>query len=392
MRAITVAALAVVVLVVGAGAGYLAGTANVGTTTSVSTFITTTTATSTVVSTLEFTTTATLETTPSTIVWGMPVPIASVETGNVTVGGSPYFIAVNPNANRIYLASGSDVIVVVDSVSHTVITRITLPAPSEGGIVADYKTGMVYASMQAGVAEISGTTNKVVGELPFNFGYKSIAFDQQTETIYGSPETSRGGLIGADVRTGAVTLNISIGYWANSILVNPQADMIYAVGCNQMGLVCDSTVSVVNGTSSSLVKQIALGSAYYSTATIDGKRGFVYISGESRLVELDRVGNIVYSTYPDTCGPFIAMADDSSANQVIMAPQNYSYLLFYSGLFGNLLNMYSLSDAPQYVAFNPNTNETYVVVSESLHAFHGVAGTGHVNGTLIGANQNCLPP
>jgi hypothetical protein len=54
--------------------------------------------------------------------------------------------------------------------------------------------------------------------------------------------------------------------------------------------------------------------------------------------------------------------------------------------------MYSLPVVPQYVAFNPATNETYAIVSESLLAFHSAATTGHVNETLIGADQFCNPP
>jgi hypothetical protein len=107
-------------------------------------------------------------------------------------------------------------------------------------------------------------------------------------------------------------------------------------------------------------------------------------------VALNPYGTVIYNYYPDTCGPFIGMADDPALNQVIMAPQNYNYLLVYNG-FGNLLNMYSLPDSPQFVAFNPVTNETYVIVSESLLTFKGVVSVGHVNDILIGAGQFCSP-
>jgi hypothetical protein len=85
------------------------------------------------------------------------------------------------------------------------------------------------------------------------------------------------------------------------------------------------------------------------------------------------------------------MADDPALNQVILAPQDYNYLLVYNGWFGSLVNMYSLPATPQYVAFNPVTNETYVILSESLLAFKGAASTGHVNETLIGAGHDCPP-
>lgn len=387
MRNEAIAALLVVAIIAGAGVGYLIGNANERTITSVSTFATTSTTT----------VTFTAVNTAATIIWGTPIPITSIETGNITIGGSPYAIAVNPNASRIYVAGGSNILTVVDAASHTVIARVTLPGASSSGIAIDYKTGTVYVLIEGGIAVVNGTTNTVVKELPANFGYRSIAFDSSTDILYGSPETVSfsnpvGYLVGVDARTGAITANVSIGYWASDIVVNSQLNLIYAVGCNQQGLVCDSTISVVNGTSAKLMNETRLGSAYYATAAIDEKTGMVYVSGEAQLVALNSFGTVIYNYYPDTCGPFIGMADDPALNQVIMAPQNYNYILVYNGWFGNLTNMYSLPDAPQYVAFNPATNETYVVVSESLLAFHGATSTGNVNDTLIGADQSCLPP
>jgi hypothetical protein len=382
MRNEAVASLLIVAIMVGAGAGYLVGHANERTAISIST------STTTFVSALVQTTTMTVNS-ATTIIWGTPIPITSVETGNVIIGGSPYTIAVNPNASRVYVAGGSNVLTVVDAVSHSVVARVTLPSASSSGVSIDYKTGTVFVLVQGGIAEINGTSNKVVGEIPINFGYGSIAFDSVTDTIYGS--TGNGSLIGVDSHKGKVTANVSIGYWASDVLVNPQLNLIYAVGCSPRGLVCDSTISVVNGTNAKLMKETTLGSAYYATATIDKKTGIVYVSGEAQLVALNPYGTVIHNYYPDTCGPFIGMAGDPALNQVIMAPQNYNYLLVYNGWFGNLLNMYSLPDSPQYVAFNPVTKETYVIVSESLLTLRGMAGTGHVNDTLIGAGQFCLP-
>jgi hypothetical protein len=394
MRNRDIAALLVVALIAGAAAGYLAGYSNERTITSVSTFVTTSTSTITSVSTEVQSATTTINT-ATTIIGGTPIPITSVGTGNVSIGGTPLTIAVNPNASRIYVAGMSNVLTVVDAVSHAIVARVTLPASSNSGIAIDYKTGTVYVLIEGGIAVVNGTTNTVVKEFPANFGYRSIAFDSSTDTLYGSPETISftnqvGYLVGIDARTGAVTANVSIGYWASDILVNPQLNLIYGVGCAQ-SFVCDSIMSVVNGTSAKLMNETTLGSAYYETATIDAKTGTVYVSGEAQLVALNPYGTVIYNYYPDTCGPFISMADDPALSQVIMAPQNYNYILVYNGWFGNLLNMYSLPDAPQYVAFNPVTNETYVVVSESLLAFKGVASTGNVNDALIGAGQFCLP-
>ncbi|MDG6909591.1 MAG: hypothetical protein JRN08_04395 [Nitrososphaerota archaeon] len=220
----------------------------------------------------------------------------------------------------------------------------------------------------------------------------SIAIDSYTGTIYGSAGDS---IIGISSQTGKLNANVSIGHGASDVLVNPKLNLIYAVGCNQQGLACDSIVSVVNGTSATLMNVTPLDSAYYATATIDETTGFVYVSGEGQLAALNPSGTVVFETYPGTCGPFIGMADDPAQNRVIMAPQNYDYILVYDGHGGGLLNMYSLPTSPSsilsYVAFNTATNETYVIDSGPLLTFQGVASTGNVNATSIGAGQRCLP-
>lgn len=378
-----VAVVLVVSVLAGLVAGYLIGNSNRLNSTVTSTTVGTTTVTLGI-----STSTTVISTVASTITQETPIPIASVETGNVSIGAPWNTIAVNPEANRIYVAGGSNVLTVIDAVSHAVVAMVTLPADFNSGIAIDNRTGMVYVLVQGGVAEINDTTNTVVGELPISFGFRSIVYDSSTGTLYGSPGS--GYLIGVDARTGAVTANISIGYWMSDILVNSRANLIYAIGCEQEVLFCGSVISVVNGTNSKLVNETYLGSESYATATINQETGLVYVSDVAQLVVMNSLGAVIYNNYPDTCGPFIAMAADPLSNQVILAPQNYNYLLVYDGEYGNLVNMYSLPNAPQYVAFDSNTNETYVIVGDSLIAFHGAASSGHVNSTLIGADQTCL--
>lgn len=378
MRNEIVGVILVVLVAASLSAGYLVGSGNRQTNTL----------------TLASTLTTTVESTvTSTVVMGSPVPIASVETADVSIGGAPRTIAVDPNASRIYIADWfSNNLTVVDASSHSVTARVLLPASDNNGIAIDYNTNMVYVLVEGGVAEVNGTTDKVVGELPLDFGAGSLAYDPSTHIIYGSPQTGNGSLVGADVRTGSVVANISLGYWADSLAIDPYTDMIYAVGCSG-SFVCGSQVSIVNGTSETLLKTVQLGSAYYSRVTMDTKTNLVYVSGEAQLVALNGTdGKMVYNSNPQTCGPFDSLAVIPSSNQVLAVPLNYDYLLIYDGASGALVNMYSFSSAPQYVAFNPNTNELYVTLSGELLAFHSASSTGNVNSTLIGSGQMCLPP
>ncbi len=392
MRIEIIAAVLVVLVLAALGAGYFIDNSNRLVTTVTSTSIETTTYTliepftATSLQPFPVTTTATSAetfTVTSTLTLGIPVPLSSVETANISIGGSPDTIAINPNTGRIYVSGESNILTVINGTSYKIVANITLPASADGAIAIDNKTDIIYVLLQNGVAEINGSSNQIIMELPLSLG--SMAYDSSTDTIYGSAPGNY--LVGANAQTGMVIANVSLGYGAD-ILVNPQMNFVYAVGCNEYGLACNSTVSVLNGTNVKLVNQTDLGSPYYATTAIDESTGFVYVSGEAELVELNSLGNVIYNSYPETCGPFLSMTVSPTLDQIIMAPQNYNYILVYNEQFGNLVNMYSLPSPAQYVAFNPNTNETYAIISDSLIAFHSV-GTGYVNATLIGVDGFC---
>jgi DNA-binding beta-propeller fold protein YncE len=325
-------------------------------------------------------------------VWfpGQPIPVSDIETANVTVGGDPRTIAVDPNHGRIYVADWfSKNLTVVDASSHAVVARIMLPAASSNGIAIDQNTSMVYVVVSGGVAEVNGSTNKVVGELPLNFGPGSLAYNPSTHIIYGSPEDGHDDLVGADVRTGVIVANVSLGYWANSVAVNPKTNMLYTAGCNVVGTGCNSAASVVNGTSNTLVRTVRLNSYSGPRIAMDPKADVVYVSGD-RLVALNGTdGNVIYIVNPQECPPIDSMAVITSSNEVIAQTPNGNYMLVYDGATGKVVNMYTLSSSLQFVAFNSATNEFYVSTSAELLAFPNFVSTGNVDTSLLGSGQNC---
>jgi len=392
--------LVIVVLVaMGLGVGYLAGNSvrQTETITSTSTLV----RASTVTSQLTVTSNTTVEKTVTSVVTsnvleGQPIPVASVETGNISIGESPGEIAVNPNDSRIYVEDGSSLLV-INASSHSLMTTVALPGSSDG-IAIDYGTNTVYVSTQSEVAEINGTSNKVVGGLPFVLAF--LAFDERTDVLYGSltlgvgppPAAARGYVLAIDARTGSEVANVTLGFDVLGIALDPYTDMVYAVGCAQQGLACDSQLAIVNGTSRTLVTTVPTSSAYYSTMTMNARTNVVYVSGGEELLALNGTnGQEIFHANPETCGPFLDMAVNAVSDQVLVVPQNYNYLLVYDGTSGALVNMYSFSGSPLSVAFNPNTDELYMTLPRELLIFRNVAGTGNVNSTMIGSYQTCLP-
>jgi YVTN family beta-propeller protein len=343
---------------------------------------------------ISYTGTTCTATTTSTGSPGSPIPISSVETVNISIGGSPRTIAIDPNTNRIYVADFFyNNLTVIDSVTNSVVARIALQANDNNGIAVDPNTNMVYVLVEGGIAEVNGTTNKVVGELHLDFGPGSMAYDPSNHMIYGSNGAGNGSLIGADVRTDDVVWNVSLGYWANSVAVDPHTNVVFAVGCYAYGLACDSVVSAVDGTNGKILNKIALGNDAYPRVTMNLVTHVAYVSGSAQLVALNgTTGKIIFAVNSMACGTFDSMAADPSTNQLLAISMVYNYVLAYDGTSGALVNMYYLSSTPQFVAFNSNTNEAYVTIWSQLLSFRNSAGVGHYNSALVGSGQSCPLP
>jgi hypothetical protein len=395
----------VIGLLVGAAATYaLAGASlsRTATTTSTSTLVSASTVTSlqTVTSstTVENTVTSVLT---YTVLGRQPINTTDVVIANTTaVGGIA--VAVNAEAGVVYVL-GTSSLTVVNASSHSVIANVALLGNNTGGIVhaglaVDLSTGTVYASVQGAVVEVNGTTDTVAGEIPLNLG--TLAFDYATHVLWGTvpsgnpnpSEAQTGSLVGVDVRTGSIVANVSLGFSPYDVTVDYWTNMVYADGCSN-SFVCGSEVAIVNGTSGTLVTTVDLRSAYFPAMTMNLSTDVLYVTGMAQLAALNGTdGQVIFSSNPQTCGPFLAMAVIPASNEVLMVPQNYDFLLVYNGTSGALVNMYSLAGPASGVAYNPNTDQLYLAANGDLLALHDVQATGNVNATMIGAGQTCGLP
>ena len=396
MRKKGLAALMAILVAASLGVGLLAGSgvSHPETQTSRQTVVSTTTVESTATSTVT-----------STFYVGQPIPLASVETWNATLGGSPSTIALNPKTSTVYITDRfSHNLTVVSLASHSVVARIVLPSRPIG-ITVDDSTNMVYASVSGGIEENNGSTNKVAGALALDFA--RLAVDSATHILWGTQmldvvrgTPQNGSLVAVDLRTGSVIANISFGYPVYSVAVNSETDMIYLAGCPDF-FVCNSEVALVNGTSATLVRTVKLHTYDYPELAVNSATNVVYVFGDpATLVALNGTnGNVIFSVNPLVCGGIANMVIIPHLNEVAAAANN-NYTLVYDGATGKLLNMYSIPNGPWSgpwsVAFNPQSDELYVDVSSELSsqlvAFPNAASTGAVDSALMGSGQNCLPP
>jgi DNA-binding beta-propeller fold protein YncE len=377
------------IIIVSLAAGYLAGKSGVQVETSSSTL----TVTSWQTTTLTFTSGTTMT---SVVTYPAPIPIASVEVANVSIGGSPGVVAVDKATGRIYVEDlSSNVLTVINGSSNSVVARITLPADSNDGIAIDSNSNTVYVLVKGEVAVVNGTSNKVEGVFPLDFGSGTLAYDQSSHVIYGvgPPEAGSPDIIGADARNGSVVMDMALGYTGQGVAVDPFTHLVSVAGCNIKGLNCNSEVSIINGTSKKLLNLIQLYNGAYPSITIDPYIGVVYVSGSAELTGLsETTGKVIFDVDSQTCAALDTMALGVST-QVLAITHLYNYLLVYDGASGTLLNMYSFPETPQYVASVNSFPYLYATVSGDLIVFNGQeASPGHINTSLIGIGYDCPLP
>jgi len=393
-----------ILVIASLGVGYLAGnvTQHTQTLTSTSVLISKQTITTTLTSQQTITSTIT-----STMFTGQPIPVTEIETANTTIGGLPSAFVINPNDSRIYItnlfSNNLTVVYTPGWSASPLISNITLPS-RPNGIAIDYSTGTVYIAVTGGIEEVNGSTDQIVRELRLGLS-GSLAYNPSTHILYGlsgneylSGSEGLQSLTAVDVRTGAVVANISLGYQAYGVALDPKKGMVFAVGCDTQGIVCNSMVSVVNGTDEALVATVRLGSEYGPSMAVDPETDVVYVSGEDQLVALNGTnGDIIFKANPLVCA-LDGMTVIPSSDQLVAVSGTGkgNYVLVYDGASGALVNMYSFPSGLQSVAFDSGTGEFYATQSgeflSQLVSFPNAASTGSVDSALIGNGQGCLPP
>jgi hypothetical protein len=408
MRKAVVGVVLAILVATSLGVGYLAGSSSTHTLTSTSTMTVgahtvTSTSTTIVVSSATIDSTVT-----STLTVGVPINASDIASSVTPIGGDPQELVLNPNDSVVYVTQRfSDNLSTLDT-TPLAINATTLPSSSDG-IAIDDSTGVVYVAVAGGLEEINTSlvsiyhgdgvmnelNNRVVGVLPVNIK-GSLTFDSSTHVIYGTsgstcvyldgldflPVCSY--LTGVDVRTGAVVANVSLGYPADSISVDPETGMVFAAGCGEQYPVCDSIASVVNGTSGRVVATLELNSSTPPTVAVNPSTDLAYVSGDQLVALNGTSGAMVFKVNPLECGGITDMVVIPYLNEVAATVPG-AYVLVYDGSTGVLVDMYSLPTTGQTVAFDPSTDQLIVALwpADTLIAFNLAASRGSVDSALV---------
>ncbi|MBK9944491.1 MAG: carboxypeptidase regulatory-like domain-containing protein [Kouleothrix sp.] len=216
----------------------------------------------------------------------LPSYIKSIQTNGV-----PYRMALNPNTNRLYVTTATNV-TVIDSVTENVIAEITLPRyESANGVAVNRVTNRFYVSTSNYVEVYDGSTNAWIKTIiSQGDDADAIAVNSLTNKIFvAHPAIYNGYVDVIDGGTDTKVARITTGVGAYSLVVDESSDLVYAANTY------NSNISVIAGSNNTVI------------STINVNPGMERIA-------LDSTGNRILVTYPESRS--IGVYDASSGNQL----------------------------------------------------------------------------
>lgn len=326
-----------------------------------------------------------------------PVSVSSmscVAVANITINGYPNVVAVNQNTNKIYVSDlFNNTLTVVDASTYAVIDTIVLPGTS-GSVVVDTRSNMVFvpvfgctnevnvtnscnsnggSTLKGGIIEIDGNTDSIVGEIPISVDW--FVVDSNKGTMYGINwdlgfgSNSSASLLAIDERSGSVIANTSLSAFPLGLAVNTKTDMVYVAACKQISReYCGAKLLLVNGTSHDIQSVVPLSFWELNfNVVVDPTTNTVYAMGAGPNLALVSIGGttgkIRYSSaICSSCGGGGTLALNTVSNQIYVSFNTQQFFIAISGSTGKIVKMLSTPEGIQYVAFNPNTLQTYVTM------------------------------
>lgn len=102
--------------------------------------------------------------------------------------GAPYRLTLNPNTNRAYVGvlSGSLRVIVIDTVTHAIVTRADTISGGMAGfaLIANPKSNHVFVQAMSRLFLLDGATNTITADSPFNNDFGGMALNAGSNRIY----------------------------------------------------------------------------------------------------------------------------------------------------------------------------------------------------------------
>lgn len=280
--------------------------------------------------------------------------VAAIDTdtntviATVSVGSSPFGVAVNPAGTRVYVSNdGTNTVSVIDAVTNTLVTTITVGSNARG-IAVTPDGSRVYVTNRGSntVSVINTATNTVIATVPVGSYPNWVAVSPDGTRAYVNNYFSNSVSV-IDVATNTVTASISVGGNPFGLAFNPAGTLAYVA--NQGG-----GVSVIDTSTNTRIATITVGSGPYAVAfNPAGTRAYVSNHFAGTVSVIDTASNAVTATVsvgsnpaglgvsPDGSRLYVAVGGNPSAVKVIDTATN------------TILSSFSIANGPSILAMSP---------------------------------------
>ena len=275
-------------------------------------------------------------------------------TATITVGGGPYAVAVDSDANVTYVANfSSNNVSAINATTNTVGATIPV-GPAPRAIAVDSSTHLVYVANFSDdtVSVINGSTNAVAATIPVRPHPYGVAVDPTTHTVY---VTNSGGTLSViDGISHAVTATITVGAFPIGVAVDTTTHTVYVTNKNA------GTVSVINGGTRAVIGTVRVGASPLAVA-VDPDTHTAYVANfdAGSVSVIDGNTRAVTATIPVGGNPAGVAVDPTS--RTVFVANNVAGTVSVIGETSRAVDTtVTVGPSPRGIAVNPNTLTAYV--------------------------------
>lgn len=299
----------------------------------------------------------------------------------ITVGRGPGEIAIDPVADRAYVSNYNDSTVsVIDIAAGSVIATIS---PGGLGVAVDPGLGRLYIAYGTELVVVDTASLQQVATIPAPAGssYFGIAVDPSRHLGYiGDLGASAGGVVVVDLRTNSVLTTVDVGGRVRFALTTDPARGRVLVATDSFG----STFSVIDSNSSTVVASAPLPLEIPSHIAVSS-------TDRAYVTENDQAGNadlaaVDLATSTVTRYPINAQSSNGPrpSGLALVGPKIYTALNG-SNVLAVLANAAPVVDSVTVSPSSPRTNDT-LTASVSAHDADGDALTYSYQWTRNGSD------
>jgi YVTN family beta-propeller protein len=306
-------------------------------------------------------------------------------TANVPVGSAPIGVAVNPDGTKVYVTSlGNSTVSVIDTATNNVTASVPVGSAPFGVAVNPDGTKVYVANIGSDtVSIIDTTTNNVTINVPVGSTPFGVAVTPDGKKAYianlGSNTVSV-----IDAATNNVTANVPVGFAPIGVAANPAGTKVYVTNLGS------STVSVIDTATNAVTASVHVIGPFGVSVTQDGTKVYVANLNSNTVSVIDTATNNVTATVPVGKQP-VAFGQFIVPSLPVLTINKYASPTNYSAIGQNITYTYNVTNSGNVNIRGPITvtdNRTGTTQISSSDLAPGQSVTGTANYTITQADLN----